>query len=78
MPLKIEEAVQLMRLEYAELPGLRLTTWQAQRLWNLSAQLCEEALAWLVRAGFLMRMSDGSYVRAADAGSTRGFLVPQV
>ena len=77
MPIKLEEAVQLMRLEYAELPGLRLTVWQAQRLWNLSAQLCDEALAWLVHAGFLARMSDGSYVRAADAGSTRGFLVPQ-
>ena len=77
MPPKIEEAVQLMRLEYAELPGLRLTAWQAQRLWNLSAQLCDDTLAWLVCAGFLRRMSDGTYVRAADAGSTRGFLVPQ-
>jgi hypothetical protein len=67
MSLQIDEAIQLMRMEYAELPGLRLTVWQAQRLWNLSDQLCDEALAWLVRAGFLIRTADGSYVRAPDA-----------
>jgi hypothetical protein len=63
MPLQVDEAIQLIRMEYAELPGLRLTAWQAQRLWNLSDQLCDEALAWLVRAGFLVRTADGSYVR---------------
>jgi hypothetical protein len=66
MPLQVDEAVELMRMEFAELPGLRVTTWQAQRLWNLSDQLCDEALGSLIRAGFLTRAHDGSYMRAPD------------
>lgn len=63
--LNVEEIVQLIRMEYAEMPGLRLTFWQAQRLWDVSEDLCERALRVLIVTRFLDRTSDGSYVRHA-------------
>jgi hypothetical protein len=62
--LEVEEAAQLMQMEYAEMPGLRLTFWQAQRLWNLSDELCQRALATLTGSGYLARTPDGAYVRS--------------
>ena len=59
----LEDAVELIRMEYAEIPELALTFWQAQRLWELSDELCERTLNRLVGSGFLRLMSDGSYVR---------------
>ena len=61
--MSIAEAVELIQMEYAELPELRLTFWQAQRLWNLSEELCERALTALIASGFLTRTADGAYVR---------------
>jgi hypothetical protein len=55
--------MELIRLEYAEMPDLQLTFWQAKRLWNLSDELCERALSDLVRSGFLVRTLEGLYVR---------------
>ena len=59
----IVDAVELIRMEYSELPELRLTFWQAQRLWNFSEELCERSLTALIAAGFLARTPDGAYVR---------------
>jgi hypothetical protein len=61
--LQIHEAVELIKMEYAEMPGLSLTLWQAQRLWNLSGELCDRALTALTASGFLVQRPDGSYVR---------------
>jgi hypothetical protein len=61
--LHIDEAVELIQMEYAEMPGLKLTFWQAQRLWNLTDELCLCALTALTRSGFLARTVEGSYVR---------------
>ena len=58
-----EDAVALMRMEYAELPGLTLTPWQAQRLWDLSQDVCDHALATLVTEGVLVRTISGEYAR---------------
>jgi hypothetical protein len=63
----LEDEMELIRMEYHELPGQALTVWQAQRLWNLSDQLCEHALRSLVRDGFLMATSSGM----SCAGSNR-------
>ena len=38
-----------VRLEYVQMLGLRLTSRQAQRLWNLTASVCDELLAMLVQ-----------------------------
>ena len=61
--LEFREVVELMRMEYAEMPELKLTFWQAQRLWNLSVEQCERALGTLMATGFLARTRDGAYVR---------------
>ena len=65
--LDVEEAVELIQMEYAEMPELKLTFWQAQRLWNLSEELCQRALAALVTSGFLARTSEGAYVHGSSS-----------
>jgi hypothetical protein len=60
---RVDEAVELMQMEYAEMPGLRLTFWQVQRLWNLTPDQCEQALRALTASGFLVLTTDGEYVR---------------
>ncbi len=63
---QVDDAVELIRMEYAELPGLKLTFWQAQRLWDLSDELCQRALTALTESAFLSRTADGAYVRSAS------------
>ena len=46
------------------MPGLRLTTAQAQRLWGLDRVACEALMAALVDAKFLFRAPDGAFVRS--------------
>ena len=50
--------------EYIEMPGLRLTTAQAQRLWGLDRAACDALLGALVDAKFLFRTRDGAFVRS--------------
>jgi hypothetical protein len=54
-----------IRGEFSEMPGLRLTARQAQRLWGLESSDCEALLEALIAAGFLKRNRDGTFVRAA-------------
>jgi ribulose bisphosphate carboxylase small subunit len=61
--LEFRDVLELMRMEYAEMPQLRLTFWQAQHLWNLSNEQCEQALAALTASGFLAQTHDGAYIR---------------
>jgi hypothetical protein len=63
--MQIDDAVELIRMEYDELPGLKLTYWQAQRLWNLSDEVCARALQTLIEGRFLTCAADGAYVRSA-------------
>lgn len=53
-----------VRGEYLEMPDLRLTHAQAQRLWGLDALASQSVLTVLVDAGFLRRTHDGAFVRA--------------
>jgi hypothetical protein len=62
--MQVDEAVELMKLEFAESPDLVLTPGEARRLWNLSEELCDRALRVLVSTSFLVRRADGSLVRA--------------
>ena len=63
-----ENTLRRIQAEFREMPGLRLTPDQAQRLWNLSRGTCEAVLSHLVDAKFLFRTADGSFVRF-DSGS---------
>jgi len=55
-----------IRAEYVEMPGLRLTLAQAQRLCGVEPTLCEAVLNRLVEARFLCKKSDGAYARLSD------------
>ena len=44
----IFEWAQLVRAEYAEMPGLKLTERQIQRLWSLDAALCDAVIESLI------------------------------
>ena len=59
-----EQIADLIRMEYVEFPGLKLTLWQTQRLWNLPEDVCRQALTVLTQSRFLTRAADGAYVRA--------------
>jgi Fic family protein len=52
--------------EYLEMPGLRLTRQQAQRLWGIDEQTCARLLTMLLESGFLQHTRDDSYVRVTD------------
>lgn len=53
--------------EFAEMPGLRLTCRQAQRLWNLDERTCGEIFDRLVRERFLCVTDGGRYGRPPEA-----------
>lgn len=59
----IEDWLQLIRAEYLEIPGLRLTKQQVQRLWGLDAAVCQRLLAALVDVRFLRCTRHEAYVR---------------
>jgi hypothetical protein len=67
---RVEEALRRIKSEFVEMPGLRLTSQQAQRLWGLDADFCDAILGALVDAKFLLRTSDGVFVRV-DHGAPR-------
>ena len=59
-----EETLRRIRGEYLEMPGLRLTRAQAQRLWGLDPQTCATLLTSLTKEQFLHLMEDGTYGRS--------------
>jgi hypothetical protein len=61
--MRIEDVLQRIQGEYVEMPGLRLTPAQAQRLWGLDRPTCEQLLRVLVKDKFLSETRDGSFVR---------------
>jgi predicted transcriptional regulator of viral defense system len=61
----VTQLISRVRGEFNEMPGLKLTSRQAQRLWDLDRGECERVLGRLVRDGFLERTTDGAYVRSS-------------
>ena len=61
-----ETILRRARAEYLEMPGLRLTSAQAQRLWGLDGRTCDELLTTLTQAHFLARTRDGSFVLSSS------------
>lgn len=60
-----------IRGEFLEMPGLRLTSAQAQRLWSVDAQTCADLLDALIEREFLARFADGRYGRVSDGSAAR-------
>jgi hypothetical protein len=63
--------LERIRGEYLEMPDLCLTRWQATRLWNLEATLCDDLLAVLVGEGFLVKTREGLFLRRHDESVRR-------
>jgi hypothetical protein len=63
--MEFEYVVQRVRGEFLEMPGLRLTVAQAQRLWGLDATSCEAVIDALVGSRFLRRTAAGKVTRDA-------------
>jgi len=62
-----EPQLRRIRGEYLEMPGLRLTRPQAQRLWGLDEQTCVKLLDQLVDLKFLVVGANGNYMRRTEA-----------
>jgi len=58
-----EQAFNLIRAEFMEMPGMRLTPQQVERLSGVVNSVCQRVLDDLVRAGFLSVGANGSYAR---------------
>jgi predicted transcriptional regulator of viral defense system len=61
------DLVRRIRGEYLEMPGLRVTAREAQRLFGLDAITCDKVLDSLLQSGFLSRAVNGMF-RLAQAG----------
>lgn len=61
-----EHLVQRVRAEFLEMPGLRLTCLQAQRLFGLDHETCSTLLNTLVDRKFLSLGPDGRHGRLTD------------
>jgi hypothetical protein len=66
-----EHLVNRLRAEYLEMPGMRLTIQQVQRLCGLERPLCQAILDVLVDAKFLCVKPDGTYARVTDGDVPR-------
>jgi len=68
--MRIDDVLQRIQGEFSEMPGLRLTPAQAQRLWGLERAVCDELLGALVDAKFLSQTRDGAFIKT-DGGPQR-------
>jgi hypothetical protein len=64
---KLVVSLERIRAEYLDIPGLRLTKAQVQRLWGLDPIRCDALLETLIEVKFLTRTHGAQYVRA-DGG----------
>ena len=55
--------LERIRVEYGEMPGLRLTCDQVARLCGLDPETCAQLLKALVDTRYLERREDGCYAR---------------
>jgi hypothetical protein len=69
-----DDVLRRVQGEFLEMPGLRLTTPQARRLWGLDAAQCDALLGALVDAQFLFRTRDGAFMRVEHAMPVRASL----
>jgi hypothetical protein len=57
-----DQILNRLRGEFREMPGMKLTLEQVQRLCGIEPPLCKLALETLVEAKFLRLGSDGAYM----------------
>src|SRR5262245_45394649 len=59
--------VERLRGEFLEMPGLRLSVIQVQRLCGVERSLCKAVLNALVEEKFLQQRADGTYARLTES-----------
>ena len=64
----VRDWLPLIQAEYLEMPGLKLTRQQAQRLWALPPDVCDALLETLVGADFLKVTRQHAYVLSDGTG----------
>jgi len=64
--LPYQEAFERIRAEFLEMPGMRLTPEQVERLSGVDREVCKCVLDDLVRAQFLGALPNGSYGRLSE------------
>ena len=64
----IDDVLNRLRAEFLEMPGMRLTREQVQRLCGVELEPCQTVLDSLVDAEFLCVSANGEYARATDSG----------
>jgi len=62
----MNRTIDRLRGEFLEMPGLRLTADQVQRLCGVERAMCRAALKALVGSDFLRENTDGTYARMSD------------
>jgi hypothetical protein len=62
--MNVEHLALRIRAEFLEMPGLRLTRSQAQRLWGLDAETCDVIVEMLIDRAILCRR--GGTISLAD------------
>ena len=72
-----DEVLRRVQGEFLEMPGLRLTTPQARRLWGLDATACDALLGALVESKFLFQTRDGAFMRVESATLAKAALHPR-
>jgi len=58
-----DDLLRRLKAEFLEMPGLKLTMAQAQKLWALDPTSCSLMLETLVNVNFLWRTRDGAFMR---------------
>ena len=67
MPIFLDQRVlERIRAEYREMPGMKLTAEQLQRLCGIEQSVCKPILDSLVQTGFLSLRRDGTNVRLTE------------
>ena len=66
-----ERLLDRLRAEYREMPGMRLTRAQVQRLCGIEAATCQQMLDALVATRFLCVNAEGAYARLPEGEGQR-------
>jgi hypothetical protein len=67
----MKRTIERLRGEFMEMPGLRLTPRQVQRLCGVDETMCRQVLDALVDLKFLRMNGDGTYARLGDGHPSR-------
>jgi hypothetical protein len=69
----MRRTIERLRAEFLEMPGLRLSVAQTQRLCGVDQTLCQDVLDALVDVKFLRVNPDGTYARLSDGEPVRRY-----